>query len=174
MKAPEVIETTRLLLRKPVPAMRKRSFGVMPADPSVTRYLSWPTHRSVADTQAFLAWSDGGMGSLAGRIPTLYLHATGGPPLLGGTGLSFKNASRAMTGYVLAQDAWGQGFATESLQAMVELARQTGVRRLEAICHAGTPRLSARAGEMRIPAVKRSVASTLPSPIWHRKRSRMC
>jgi [ribosomal protein S5]-alanine N-acetyltransferase len=40
-----------------------------------------------------------------------------------------------VTGYVLARDAWGQGYATECLQAMIALARKTGVRRLEAVCH---------------------------------------
>ena len=56
--------------------------------------------------------------------------------LLGSTGLSYKSLARAVTGYVFARDAWGMGYATESLQAMVEIARQTGVERLEAICHA--------------------------------------
>jgi RimJ/RimL family protein N-acetyltransferase len=36
---------------------------------------------------------------------------------------------------VLARDAWGQGFATEALEAMVKLARRTGVKRLVAVCH---------------------------------------
>ena len=36
---------------------------------------------------------------------------------------------------MFARGEWGQGYATESLQAMVELARDLGVRRLEAICH---------------------------------------
>jgi RimJ/RimL family protein N-acetyltransferase len=55
--------------------------------------------------------------------------------LLGGTGLSFKSPTCAVTGYVLARDAWGRGYATESLQAMVDLAGELGVKRLEALCH---------------------------------------
>ena len=38
--------------------------------------------------------------------------------------------------YVFARDAWGLGYATEALEAMVDVARQTGIERLEAICHA--------------------------------------
>jgi RimJ/RimL family protein N-acetyltransferase len=55
--------------------------------------------------------------------------------LLGSTGLSRDGATDAMTGYVLAKDAWGQGFATEALRAMVDLALAIEVRRLYALCH---------------------------------------
>src|SRR5437016_5736815 len=34
-----------------------------------------------------------------------------------------------------ANDSWGHGYATEARQAMVELARSVGVRRLYALCH---------------------------------------
>ena len=44
-------------------------------------------------------------------------------------------AARASTGYVLSRDAWGKGYATEALQAMVGVARSVGIRRLYAICH---------------------------------------
>jgi RimJ/RimL family protein N-acetyltransferase len=55
--------------------------------------------------------------------------------LLGGTGLSFKNEHTALTGYVLARDSWGQGYASESLAAMIDLAHQIDVTRVEALCH---------------------------------------
>jgi RimJ/RimL family protein N-acetyltransferase len=55
--------------------------------------------------------------------------------LLGSTGLVVETPHRAMTGYVLARDAWGQGFATEALLAMVELAERIGIARLYALCH---------------------------------------
>jgi RimJ/RimL family protein N-acetyltransferase len=41
----------------------------------------------------------------------------------------------AITGYVLAKDAWGHGYATEALSAIVELARTLNVRSLRASCH---------------------------------------
>ena len=136
LKTPESIQTARLLLRKPALADAEAIFRRYSSDPAVTRYLSWPNHRSVADTQAFIAWSD-----------SEWQHWPAGPylafaldnrpePLLGSTGLAFQTSTHAITGYALAQDAWGQGFATEALSAMVELARLTGVQRLEAACHA--------------------------------------
>ena len=47
----------------------------------------------------------------------------------------FETPARAATGYVLARRAWGNGYATEALGAMVDVARDSGVRRLYAICH---------------------------------------
>ena len=135
MKAPEVIETARLLLRKPVPGDAEAIFRRYAADPVVTRYLSWPTHRSVADTQAFLTWSDEEWDRWPAGPYLVFAREGELGALLGGTGLSFKSPSRAITGYVFARDAWEKGFATESLQAMVDLAQQIGLERLEAICH---------------------------------------
>ena len=36
---------------------------------------------------------------------------------------------------MLARDAWGQGYATEALHAMRDLALRLGVLRLTAVCH---------------------------------------
>jgi RimJ/RimL family protein N-acetyltransferase len=63
------------------------------------------------------------------------IWSRGNGQLLGGTGFGFETPDQAVTGYVLAKDAWGQGYATEALRAMVDLARQIGVVRLEALCH---------------------------------------
>ena len=135
MRGPETIETARLLLRRPRPSDADAVFRRYASDPVVTRFLSWPTHRSVADTLAFLSWSDSEWQRWPAG-PYLVVARDGKPgALLGSTGLSYKSPSRAVTGYVFAKDVWGQGYATESLQAMVGLAQLTGVERLEAICH---------------------------------------
>jgi RimJ/RimL family protein N-acetyltransferase len=135
MKAPEIIETARLRLCKPMPTDVEDIFRRYAADPAVTRYLSWPTHRTVADTQDFLAWSDSEWQRWPAGPWLLFARDGRAEPLLGSTGLAFQTSTRAVTGYAFAQDAWGQGFATEALLAMVEVARQTGVQRLEAFCH---------------------------------------
>jgi RimJ/RimL family protein N-acetyltransferase len=132
VKAPARIETTRLVLLPPrtddAAAILERYAG----DPDVTRFLGWPTHTSLAETQAFVQFSAGEWG----RWPAgPYLIWSRDGRLLGGTGLGFEEPHRAVTGYVLAKDAWGQGYATEALRAMVDLAHQLGVRRLYALCH---------------------------------------
>jgi RimJ/RimL family protein N-acetyltransferase len=135
MKGPRRLETERLLLRRPIVGDAQAIFERYAGDPVATRYMSWATHRTVADTYAFLTWSEADW-ELWPAGSYLIFSRDAEDLLLGGTGLSFRTPMSALTGYVLAQDAWGQGFATEALQAMVELARQAGITRLEAVCHA--------------------------------------
>src|ERR1700761_5857930 len=128
----ETLQTPRLLLRRPALADAGAIFDRYAGDPVVTRYLSWPMHRTLADTHAFLAWSDAEWGK--GPAGPYLVFSREDNRLLGGTGLSFMSPTCAATGYVLARDAWGHGYATEALQVMVELAGELGVKRLEALC----------------------------------------
>ena len=66
--------------------------------------------------------------------PYLILLRSNGA-LLGSSGLAFETPHQAATGYVLAKDAWGHGYATEALRAIVGMASGLGVRRLYALCH---------------------------------------
>jgi ribosomal-protein-alanine N-acetyltransferase len=134
MKGPKTLETRRLLLRKPAMSDAQTIFERYAGDPTVTRYMSWSTHRTISDTAAFLAWSDADW-ELWPAGSYLIFSRESTSLLLGGTGLAFRTPEFAVTGYVFAQDAWGQGFATEALQTMVDLARSLGVKRLEAVCH---------------------------------------
>jgi len=129
----EPIETARLVLRRPLSADAEAIFTVYAGDEEVTRYLSWPTHRTVADTHSFLAWSDAEWERWPAGPYLVFLQASG--QLLGSTGLSFRSPHVAVTGYAFARFAWGYGYATESLHAMVDLARRLGVKQLESICH---------------------------------------
>jgi len=128
-----MIETSRLVLSRPAAGDADEVFRRYAGDSDVTRYLNWPRHRSAGDTRAFLNWSDGEWE----RWPAgpFLIRSRGTGQLLGGTGLSFHTFQEAMTGYVLAKDAWGQGYATEALAAMVDLAWQLDVDWLFALCH---------------------------------------
>lgn len=103
-------------------------------DAEVTQYVGWPRHRSLEDTAAFLAfsresWAREGAGPLLLRL-------RGDGRLIGSSGLAFEGPGRAMTGYVLARDSWGMGYATEALLAMVQYASSLGGTELSALCHA--------------------------------------
>lgn len=133
MKAPEQIETTRLVLRKPTLADAEAIYRRYSSDTEVTKYVDWPRHQSIEQTKEFLAFSEGEWN----RWPAgpYLIECQGDRTLLGGTGLAFETPTLAATGYVLARDAWGHGYATEALAAVVVVARQLGVRRLYALWH---------------------------------------
>ena len=58
MQAPQRIETTRLVLRKPTLADADSIFSRYAGDSLVTRYIGWPRHKTVEQTRAFLTFSD--------------------------------------------------------------------------------------------------------------------
>lgn len=131
--APPEIRTDRLLLRKPNEGDVGAIFERYASDDSVCRYLAWPVHKSVNDTRAFLEFSESEwQGWPAG--PYLIFSLLNGS-LIGSTGLKFETPRRASTGYVIAKDSWGNGFATEALTAMKVTAAEAGVHRLFAWCH---------------------------------------
>ena len=133
MKAPVQIDTARLILRQPQVSDAVAMFGRYASDPEVTRFVGWPRHRSVRDTEAFLQFSAQEWQQWPAG-PFLIISGADGQ-LLGSTGLGFQAPDEAMTGYVLAQDAWGKGYATEALAAIIDTAARIGVSRLSAICH---------------------------------------
>jgi len=150
MPLPDSVETPRLVLRRPTSADAEAIFARYASNAEVTRYLAWPTHRTVAETKAFLevserAWASHGAGP--------YLVFTRDGALLGGTGVEVETPTRAQTGYVLAQDAWGQGIATEVVRAVVSVAfKLPTLIRLYAFCHAdnvASARVLEKAGFLR-------------------------
>ena len=128
------METERLVLRAPRLNDAQSIFDRYASDAEVARYLAWPRHLSVGETRAFVKfsadqWSRWNVG------PMLAISREDGT-LLGGSGLLLETANHASTGYVLARDAWGKGYATECLRAMVDLAAKAGLHRVTAECHA--------------------------------------
>ena len=167
-----LISTARLHLRPPTGTDVEAIFSRYASDPEVTRWLCWPTHASTSDTQAFVtfsqqSWRAHGMG------PLLIFHRQD-ERLLGSTGLEWMGRHRASTGYALARDAWGQGFATEALKAMVEQARKRGLSRLEAMCfveHRPSAAVLEKCGFEREGCLRRAIVfpnsdSDAPRDVW--------
>ena len=92
MKAPPLVETPRLVLSAPVAADAEIVFQRYASDADVTRYLGWPTHRTVADTQGFLAFS-AVQWEREGAGPYL-IWARADGRLLGSTGLGLEPQGR--------------------------------------------------------------------------------
>ncbi|MBI1839334.1 MAG: GNAT family N-acetyltransferase [Verrucomicrobia bacterium] len=133
MKADERVETTRLVLRRPQATDAEAIFDRYASDQNVTRFLGWPRHRSLEATREFLGFSDAEWA----RWPAgpYLLESLEDGRLLGSAGFAFETPYRAMTGYVIAKDAWGMGYATEALRAVVGIAWGIGLVRLYAPCH---------------------------------------
>jgi [ribosomal protein S5]-alanine N-acetyltransferase len=127
MKGPIRIQTPRLVLRRPTSADAAEIYARYSGDPEVTRYLGWPRHTSIDQTHLFLTYSDAQWDQWPAG-PYLIEGQSGGR-LLGATGLAFETPTIASTGYVLAHDAWRQGYATEALNAIVNVASELGVCR---------------------------------------------
>jgi ribosomal-protein-alanine N-acetyltransferase len=130
LTAAACIATGRLTLRRPVLEDAEAMFRYA-SDPAVTRYMSWPMHRDVEQTRRYLEaalqeWQTQGAGA--------YVIERDGT-VIGSTGLNCTGELEAATGYVLAQSAWGQGYATEACRAMIELGRSLGLARIKAYCH---------------------------------------
>jgi ribosomal-protein-alanine N-acetyltransferase len=152
---PDCIHTQRLRLRRPTAADADAIFNSFANDSEVTRYMSWPTHTSVTDTRAFLKfaveqWQQQSVG-------TFLIESDG--KVIGSTGIHLdqqaSSGGSAETGYVFARHAWGQGYATEVLRAMVTLAMQLGLQQLTAGCHPdnlASKRVLEKCGFIAVPA----------------------
>src|SRR5262245_41252999 len=134
MKAPETITTDRLILRRPAAEDAAGVFERYASDPEVTRYVSWPRHRTLESSHWFVStFSDSEWEQHPGGPYLIISRAT--RQILGSTGFGFETPYRATTGYVLARDAWGQGFAVEIMNAIAAQCPGLGVKRLYALCH---------------------------------------
>lgn len=153
------VRTERLSLRPPVYTDVELIFSRYAADPIVGRLLSWPLHRNLDDTRDFVRfsreqWRRDQLGPLL-----IFRRATGA--LLGSTGLALETVHTASTGYVLARDCWGLGYATESLSAILDIASARALRTIVALCHrdnAASSRVLTKRGFQRNPSAKRCAA----------------
>jgi RimJ/RimL family protein N-acetyltransferase len=125
--------TPRLALRPPRKEDAAEVFQRIASDPQVTRYVAWPIHATILDTEAFLSFSQTEWTKWP--IGPLLITSQNDGAILGSTGMAFETPLRASTGFVLAKDVWGLGFASEALHAMAKLAAALNVQRLYALCH---------------------------------------
>lgn len=127
-------------LHAPAVTLRRLRLADAPAiferyarDPDVTRYISWPPHRTVADTEDFLTRV--GRAAAKGRGHAYAILPLGESELCGSIGFDVRGSSITM-GYVLARSHWGRGLASASLRALTGWAlAQPGLWRVEALCH---------------------------------------
>lgn len=124
----EKFETERLNFRRLMYEDAEEIFYAYASKPEATRYVSWPTHRSVADTQRFLmqtraAWA-------AGTDYSFSIRLKDSNRLIGSIG-ALNEYGKIQFGYILSPGQWNRGYATEATRRFMELlAAQPTVYRI--------------------------------------------
>ena len=128
-----VEETPRLVLRPFVREDAQAMFDNWASDPAVTKFLSWPTYRSVEDAHSILnVWLE------SYEKPDFYQWAIVLKELNQPIGsISVVNSDDRVDmveiGYCIGRNWWGRGIMPEALSAvMVYLFDEVGMQRIEA------------------------------------------
>lgn len=126
------IQTSRLTLRRFVPADAQAMYNNWASDAEVTRFLRWPPHSDVTVSQAVLSdWI------AAYEKPDFYQwaivpDALGAP--IGTIGVNFCDDTLALAhiGYAIGRPFWNRGYTSEALSAVIAyLFDRVGMNRIE-------------------------------------------
>src|SRR5438128_1545064 len=130
---PSDFQTARLVLRAPTPADAASLFTHYTSDAEIVRYLPWPRHRTVAETQTMIA--QGAKASAADQGHLLVIAEREMPDRPIGL-FHFGGESHSVSlGFGLVRRHWGQGYGGEIARAAITwLLRQPDVRRVWAYC----------------------------------------
>lgn len=147
---PEILETARLRLRKPVPQDAEEIFHKYAQDPEVTKYLTWQPKQKIEETDDFIrgylqAWDEGKSFHWA-------ILEKESNQLLGMIAARIDD-HKWQLGYVLARAYWGKGYMTEVVKKVVCLAlKQKGIYRVWSVCdidNLASARVMEKAGMQR-------------------------
>jgi len=112
--APEVIDTERLVLRRPKPddAAAKYEYS---RDLAVARYMDWVPHADLRDAVALV--EDAAARWESGEEFSWVITVKPADLAVGSVGCHVRDHA-AELGFVLARPYWGQGYATEAAMAV--------------------------------------------------------
>ncbi|MBI4526736.1 MAG: GNAT family N-acetyltransferase [Deltaproteobacteria bacterium] len=150
MRAPEILETDRLRLRRPLMEDAAVIFAQYAQDQDVTRYLTWRPHRTIEETYEFLR--DCPAGWEAGKLFQWGIVRKQDGQFLGMIAVRVDGHKWEL-GYVLARTYWGNGYMTEAVKGVIDWAlKQPGIYRVWAVCdieNAASARVLEKAGMER-------------------------
>lgn len=119
------MQTERLILRRYCPSDLENLFSIL-SDPKVVRFEPYKP-MSMAEVQENLAW----------RISTdemIAIELKENHQMIGNVYLGKRDYATLEIGYVLNRDYWGQGFAVEACEALLQKAFEQGIHRIYAEC----------------------------------------
>jgi [ribosomal protein S5]-alanine N-acetyltransferase len=117
---PTQIFTPRLILRQLRYEEAEEIFYTYAGKEEATRFMSWPTHRTLEDTKAFLRYAISGW--VTGTDYTYAIRTHGGR-FIGSFGIINENG-KLQFGYILSPTQWGRGYATEACKSMMSILRE--------------------------------------------------
>lgn len=129
----QTIETQRLLLRRARLEDANPMFHNWASDPEVTKYLTWPTHDSIAVSEMVLGNWIGEYAKENYYQWMIELKDIGEP--IGSISVVRQNEAdgAAEIGYCIGSAWWHQGIMTEAVRAVMDfLFREVGMNRIEA------------------------------------------
>lgn len=117
---PTTFSTDRLMIQKLRYEEAEEIFYAYASKHEATRFMSWPTHRSLDDTLAFLAYADRSWKS--GTDYSFSIRLKSSSRLIGSFGI-MNDHGRVQFGYVYSPTQWGRGYATEVCRTMMDWLR---------------------------------------------------
>lgn len=132
-KGTVTLETERLILRKFTENDAEAVFRNWASDDEVTKYLTWPAHRSVEDSAGYIAYCLGTYIEISSYQWGIELKETG--ELFGNISVVRMNEDieAAELGYVIGRRFWGNGYMAEAVKAVIAfLFEEVGVNRISA------------------------------------------
>ncbi len=129
LNLPEKLTTERLILERLRYEDADEIFYTYASKEQATRFVSWPTHQAIADTQAFLRFAIKGWN--AGVDYTYAIRQQATNRLVGSFGIVHEQG-KLQIGYIISPTQWGNGYATEVCQYMMgELRKLPGIYRIQ-------------------------------------------
>lgn len=130
------LETPRLRLRDFVAGDAERVFAYA-SDPEVTRWMFYGP-RSEAETAEYLSSMLTSQRAVPRTTWEVAIERRSDGRLIGACDLTIEKDGEGDLGYILAREAWGQGFATEAARALVQAGfTQLGLALIYATCDVG-------------------------------------
>lgn len=129
----EVLQTERLILRRPRESDALALFEAYTRDAEVARYMVWRPHAALTETEGFIAACIRDWPSELRRAYVLALRDRNEHPV--GMLDARRHSHVVDIGYVLARSHWGKGLMPEAIRAFTTAAlRIPGVFRVQATC----------------------------------------
>jgi ribosomal-protein-alanine N-acetyltransferase len=121
MNLPHQVFTERLSIQRLRYEDAEEIFYGYASKDEATKFVTWPTHRSITDTKSFLRFADDAWKK--GTVFSYSVRRRNDSRLLGSFGV-VNDDGKLQIGYIFSPVHWGLGYATEVCFHMSQLLKQ--------------------------------------------------